>query len=106
MRKCLACCYFGRMMTSVLSQKCANLSRLLRVVYRYETQVWKISSSKPSRELKHKIIQFLEDSDAEENLLIVYYAGHAQPHPRPGESPVWLSYVGSHTELSVRVNQG
>ena len=52
---------------------------------------WEIHPTKPDRELKKKVLQFVEDYESQDTLMIVYYAGRAWPNVMPGESPDWLS---------------
>jgi len=69
----------------------ASLEATFREIYRYSTQIWKIGSKKPGLELKERLITFLKENDAEGNLVIFYYGGHAKPNSQPGGAPLWTS---------------
>ncbi|KAK3370005.1 hypothetical protein B0H63DRAFT_485916 [Podospora didyma] len=69
----------------------ASLASTFREIYHYYTKIWTIKSERPSLDLTSKLIQFLRDNDAEGNLVILYYGGHAVPNPQPGGAPLWRS---------------
>jgi len=68
-----------------------GLESTFRDIYNYDTEIWKIGGSKPDRSLKVKLGKFCEDYDSQGNLLILYYAGHAQANNSPGQPPYWIS---------------
>ena len=45
-------------------------------VYHYATEEWKIPSSRSHNSLAYKLIQFLEEHETIDSLLIIYYGGH------------------------------
>jgi hypothetical protein len=69
----------------------ASLEATFREIYRYSTEIWKIGSKKPGLELKERLIKFLKENDANGNLVVFYYGGHAKPNPQPGGAPLWTS---------------
>ncbi|KAH8884958.1 hypothetical protein GQ53DRAFT_879199 [Thozetella sp. PMI_491] len=74
-----------------VKEEVRDLEATFRELYHYHTESWQIRSEKPDRELKKKILQFVEEYESEDTLLIVYYAGHARPNSMPGEAPDWVS---------------
>ncbi|KXX74164.1 Guanine nucleotide exchange factor subunit Rich [Madurella mycetomatis] len=71
----------------------ANLEATFRDVYHYKTEIWKIPTKKPDWDIKERLIRFLKNNDADGNLVIFYYAGHAMPNPQSGGAPLWSSFV-------------
>ncbi|KAK1760077.1 hypothetical protein QBC47DRAFT_349 [Echria macrotheca] len=74
-----------------VAQEAAALSATFQVVYHYNTETWKIPSVKPDWDIKERLIRFLRANDAQDNLIIFYYAGHAMKNPQPGGAPLWSS---------------
>lgn len=67
------------------------LEAVLRGLYHYDTEMWKIPSKRPAVELSRKIADLVDAYGREGNLLIFYYAGHARPSEQPGGGPVWAA---------------
>lgn len=67
----------------------ARLQSVLKDLYHYTVENWKIPSIKPRQAATRKYLQFAEDYGASGSLLIVYYAGHARA--TSGQSPIWHS---------------
>lgn len=55
-----------------------ELGDVLRSLYGFETETWKIPSQRSHISLAAKILGFLNDYESKENLLIVYYGGHGE----------------------------
>lgn len=53
-----------------------RLQSVLTDVYAFDTEHWSIPSSRSQVAISRKLLQFLQDYDAEDTLLIVYYGGH------------------------------
>jgi hypothetical protein len=68
-----------------------SLGATLRDVYNYKTETWKIPSKRPDWDIKERLIRFLRANDAQGNLVVFYYAGHAVPNPQIGGAPLWCS---------------
>lgn len=66
-----------------------DLEATFKELYTYDTEIWSIGSEKPDRELKKKVIGFVQQWEGVDRLLIVYYAGHAIPNQNPAASPMW-----------------
>jgi hypothetical protein len=69
-----------------------DLQKVFEDLYHYEVKLYRIPSVKPDKALKRRMLEFL-DSDREDTLLILYYAGHAKKSPQSNEAPIWLAYV-------------
>jgi Caspase domain len=67
-----------------------ELQNLFEDLYHYEVQVYQIPNVKPDKELKRRMLQFLEN-DHEDTLLILYYGGHARKSPQSNEAPIWFA---------------
>lgn len=72
-----------------------QLSSIFSESYLFSVEKWLIPASpasKPSRRTQERVNTFVDEWDSNENLLIVYYAGHAVPDDRnPGGAPIWRS---------------
>lgn len=66
-----------------------DLSNVLSRMYRFETHHYEIHGEKPGRDTQSRIGQFLDEHDARDHLLILYYAGHAMPGRQGSEPPIW-----------------
>jgi hypothetical protein len=71
----------------------ANDVALLRSVFKdhfhYEVEEWRIPDQSPTLPLTLKIVGCAQASSSREELLIVYYTGHATD-TRPGDPPIWF----------------
>ncbi|KAF8856019.1 hypothetical protein BDZ45DRAFT_484443 [Acephala macrosclerotiorum] len=60
--------------------------------YHFQVEEYRIPSiGQPDRALKRRAIEFLDHSDGEETLLIMYYAGHARRAPEENAGPLWCA---------------
>lgn len=73
-----------------VAKEVAELRNVFEHLYYYEVQVYRIPHAKPDKELKRRILDFLEN-DGEETLLILYYGGHAKKSPQSNELPIWFA---------------
>ncbi|CZR56089.1 uncharacterized protein PAC_05977 [Phialocephala subalpina] len=68
------------------------LRTVLEDMYNFKVEEYKIPGiSQPDRALKSRVIEFLNSSDRQDTLLIVYYAGHARRAPEENASPLWCA---------------
>ena len=58
--------------------------------YKLGVEEHKIQSEKPDKNVKRKILEFL-DNDGKETLLVVYYAGHRRRRERSNEGSIWFA---------------
>ena len=77
------------------SPEFAHLEETFRCVYHYKTEVWKIPTRSPERDIKERLLSFLNVNDAEDTLVIIYYTGHAMLNSHPQEAPLWSPYASS-----------
>jgi hypothetical protein len=77
------------------SPEFAHLEETFRCVYHYKTEVWKMPTRSPERDIKERLLSFLSVNDAEDTLVIIYYTGHAMPNPHSQEAPLWSPYASS-----------
>lgn len=85
-----------------------ELEVLLRHMYHYRTDQWKIPSNKSHNAVVRRIMQSLEDFESTDNLLIVYYGGHGYMNEdrqcvwlcnqRPGAATVQWSSIQTNLE--------
>ena len=54
----------------------SKLQSVLRNLYNFYTEEWKIPSHRSHDSLAKKVTTFVEDYEGKDNLLIVYYGGH------------------------------
>ena len=66
-----------------------RLKSVLTKMYGAEVEHWKIPSHDADFKAMDKVRGFLEQYGQSDNLLLVYYAGHARPGNAPGSPPVW-----------------
>jgi hypothetical protein len=66
-----------------------RLRRIFQNFYRFDVEEYLIPSHKPAQSTQARAMKFLEH-DNSNNLLIVYYAGHAKPN-QVNEPPVWAA---------------
>jgi hypothetical protein len=52
---------------------------------------WKIPDKRPGQEALERVRQFHKQGDQPDNLLIIYYAGHAMPNVNHHGLPTWFA---------------
>jgi len=68
------------------------LESVFRDQYHFEVQWSRIPDKSPGRFATGVVIPFIEDASEPDNLVILYYAGHASEHPyHPGGLPTWIA---------------
>jgi hypothetical protein len=67
------------------------LESVFREVYRYHVKAWKIPDILPGRQANFEVKTFVDQGGNSDNLLIVYYAGHAMPNPEHSGLPIWFA---------------
>jgi len=70
-----------------------ELDDVLRQIYHFEVERWKIPSKRSHNTLAAKLLAFLDDYESKENLLLVYYGGHGSMND--DRQCVWSWYVHS-----------
>ena len=78
-----------------------ELEAVFRDRYHYQTEVWAIPSERSHNTLAGKIVQFLNDYESEDNLLITYYGGHGEMND--DRQCVWLCLVQMRGSLSISI---
>jgi hypothetical protein len=73
------------------SDEFRRLKSVFQDEYQYEVDDWQIPSRMATPKLGSKASTFVEENFGKENLLIVYYAGHARRGVPAGSAPVWRS---------------
>jgi hypothetical protein len=70
-----------------------GLRHVFRDMYNFQVQEYQIPSLKPDRALKHRVSEFLnhQDIDGKDNLLILYYGGHARRALQSNEASLWFA---------------
>ncbi|KAI0889583.1 uncharacterized protein GGS22DRAFT_1477 [Annulohypoxylon maeteangense] len=66
-----------------------RLSSVFSDVFGYNIHRLIIPTSKADLRVRREVDSFIEEYGQQENLLIVYYAGHARPGLRTGSPPIW-----------------
>ncbi|KAJ8133119.1 hypothetical protein O1611_g507 [Lasiodiplodia mahajangana] len=66
-----------------------RLASVFSSVYNYSVSRWLIPSNDPDLAIFDRVGRFLEEYGHPENLLIVYYGGHARHNPAGGNFPIW-----------------
>ncbi|KAI0409116.1 hypothetical protein F4802DRAFT_545495 [Xylaria palmicola] len=66
-----------------------RLASVFNDVYNYSVSRWWIPSVDPDRAIYKRMDRFLDEYGHPENLLIIYYAGHARHNPAGGYFPIW-----------------
>ncbi|KAE8449443.1 hypothetical protein EG329_008051 [Mollisiaceae sp. DMI_Dod_QoI] len=70
----------------------AALRNVFEERYNFDVEEYRIPSiDQPDRALKRRVIEFLDSSDEQDKLLIVYYAGHARRAPEENAAPLWCA---------------
>lgn len=54
----------------------SELQSVLQTYYSFNTQEWRIQSIRSHNSLGLRIMEFLEQFESEDNLLVIYYGGH------------------------------
>ncbi|KAI1089103.1 hypothetical protein F5B19DRAFT_468778 [Rostrohypoxylon terebratum] len=72
-----------------MKKEIKRLSSVFSDVFGYNIHGVTIPTSKPDLKVRREVDNFIEDYGQEDNLLIVYYAGHARPGLRSGAPPIW-----------------
>lgn len=67
------------------------LASIFQGLCHFDTEVWKIPIRRSAAELSSKIASIIEADGREENLIILYYGGHARPNDQAGGRPVWFA---------------
>lgn len=75
-----------------VAKEVVELQNVFEHLYRYHVQAYQIPNVKPDKELKRRMLEFL-DNDGADTLLILYYAGHAKKSPQSNEAPTWFASV-------------
>ncbi|KAB5551008.1 hypothetical protein GE09DRAFT_157493 [Coniochaeta sp. 2T2.1] len=74
------------------------LKSVFQDAYHYNDIVhWKIPDKRPGHEASARIAKFLEQGGDANNLLIVYYAGHAMPNVNHHGVPTWFANRGPNS---------
>lgn len=68
-----------------------ELHNVLSRMYRFEIHEYEIHGEKPGRDTQSRVAAFLREHDDKDNLLILYYAGHAMPSRQGSEAPIWAA---------------
>ena len=66
------------------------LRHVFKDMHNFQVQEYSIPSSKPDKALKRRVSDFL-DIDAKDNLLIIYYGGHARRALQSNEASLWFA---------------
>ncbi len=74
-----------------VASQMAPLIALLKGVYHYDTDAWKIPSRRTAAELYRKLTEFVKANGQEGNLLIIYYGGHAKANERAVGGSTWFA---------------
>ncbi|KAI1413761.1 hypothetical protein F5Y13DRAFT_198117 [Hypoxylon sp. FL1857] len=74
-----------------LSREIARLESIFRDGFSYKTRQFKIPTSKADFRVRKEVDSFIEENDQPDNLLIVYYAGHAILGTHKDSPPIWYS---------------
>ncbi len=72
-----------------VASEISQLRRVFEWHFRFKAEEWRIPSGpNPTRALQDKLYAFQDAHQSEQELLIVYYAGHGEADPRRGRS-IW-----------------
>ncbi|KAI0546411.1 hypothetical protein F4679DRAFT_412677 [Xylaria curta] len=72
-----------------MKDELCRLASVFRTVYKYRVKIWQIPSEDPDLAIDKMIREFLDYYGHPNNLLIVYYAGHAIHNSSGGYFPIW-----------------
>ena len=72
-------------------QEINDLLSVFSRIYRFDTHEYRIRGEKPGRDTQSQAAAFLQEHDSKDNLLILYYAGHAMPSRQGSEAPIWAA---------------
>jgi hypothetical protein len=78
-----------------VAREIKGVRHVFRDLYHFNVQEYQIPSGKPDLSLKGIMFQFLTNVDGRENLLIVYYGGHARRALQSNEGSLWFPYVAA-----------
>lgn len=67
----------------------SRLESVFKDIYNYEVERWSIPPSDADTATLTKVQDFLRAYGQQDNLLIVYYAGHGRPGTLKGAPPIW-----------------
>ena len=70
-----------------VGEEVQKLHDVLSQGFGFDVEAWRIPSSKPVRKVNQKINDWVDDYDGENNLFILYYAGHGKIDD--GRQVVW-----------------
>ena len=65
-----------------------DLETVFTSSFNYDVETWGIPRNKSQRRLKERVMQFVNNYEGNDSLLILYYAGHAI---RANGGPVWTA---------------
>lgn len=68
-----------------------RLQSVFQDAYHFDVESWQIPSVDPDLELLFKTQSLIKSHQGVDNLLIVYYAGHARPGSLRSAPPIWMS---------------
>jgi len=80
-------------LSGVLGRDITSLTNLLSQTYKYEVEKLPLGSTLSNRDVTTRVGDFVRCNGSAATLLVLYYVGQSKPSPRPGELPVWTSYV-------------
>lgn len=70
-----------------------DLKLVFQTHYRFEVEEHQISNTKPDKDVKRRVMNFLDDNDGADTVLIIYYGGHARRGEHSNEGSIWFAYV-------------
>lgn len=65
-----------------------DLETVLTSSFNYDVETWGIPRDKSQRRLQERVLQFVNNYEGNDSLLIFYYAGHAI---RASKGPIWTA---------------
>ncbi|OTA98110.1 hypothetical protein M426DRAFT_326250 [Hypoxylon sp. CI-4A] len=74
-----------------MDKEVTRLSNVLKGEFGYKIHPLIIPASKADLKIRREVDNFIENYGDQDNLLIVYYAGHARPGTHSGAPPIWHS---------------
>ncbi|KAG0645504.1 hypothetical protein D0Z07_8738 [Hyphodiscus hymeniophilus] len=85
-----------------VKEEIIDLRHVFENFYRFDVEEHKIPSEKPDKNVKRKVLEFL-NKDGDDTLLVVYYAGHARSGEQSNEGSIWFAH---RADPSVAVPSG
>ncbi|TVY67519.1 hypothetical protein LSUE1_G007091 [Lachnellula suecica] len=79
-----------------------GLHHVFRDRFNFQVHSYEISSIKPDKALKRRVLDFL-DLDGKDTILIVYYGGHARRGLHSNDSPTWFA---NRQDISISLPSG